>query len=716
MISNSVFSPGENCWKVAEASQMAVIIDCENFYRAIYEAFVRARKSIFIVGWDIDSRIRLLRNQDAEEASYPTLVRDLLKQKAEENPELQIYLVRWDSSVAFLSFREVWPEGVWQKYMPDNIQVVLDSTIPVGGSQHQKLIVVDDEVAFSGGMDIAVQRWDTRAHEPHAKQREDCTGSYPPYHDVQSVMAGPVVEHLAELVRWRWNRIASSPAIELGKAGDYTYLPPAWPPSVEPLMSRVSTAIARTIPEMQDTSLCEEVESMLLRLVKHARSFIYIENQFVSYLPLAKAINQCLRENPELQVIIVSSYKPKGLAEQESYWAGRIEFKKLLMRNVNPHQVRLAYSSVVDAQGEREYKLIHSKLMFIDDAYMVVGSANLNKRSMSMDTECDVIFEGETEQQKRAIAAARNDLLAEHCGESVDTVEEYFQQADPLSKLMQPSSEQCYQLLPEEDQKFTDGSWKAIVDPILDPDEPIIEGLNTPMGEQIPVRNPPHKWVLFSGLALILGVVVAVAVWGVQFLPEDYSRETLTQMLEHNSQNKLLAFCLVLVVFVFTGFLFVPVTVVTLAVAAVYGPWFGVLFSITGALASAVVMFFIGHLLGDAGLRNLGGPKVQAVNDKLANATVFGVAVLRMVPIAPYTLVNLVAGISSLRFSVFVIGSLIGVSPALIANSLVGDSLFQLFTNPSDQAVIYLVAGVLTWIALLLAAHKLSRRNKFRDS
>lgn len=716
MPDNTLFSPGDNCWKVAESDHMSVVIDCENFYRAVHEAIVRARKSIFIVGWDIDSRIELLRGKEAERPDYPVLVRDLLKQKAEKNPDLQIYLVRWDSSVAFFTWREVWLEEVWKTDMPDNVHIVLDATIPLGGSQHQKLIVIDDEIAFSGGMDIALQRWDTRDHLPHNSERKDCSGEYAPYHDVQSVMSGPVVTHLAELVRWRWNRIANESAIAIDMPDNDGALPFGWPPSVKPLMSGVTTAIARTIPAMSDTEPAVEVERILFDLITQAKQFIYIENQFVSYLPLADALNEQLRHNPDLQAMIASSYKPKGAAEQESYWAGRIEFKKRLLADINPDRVCMAYSSIVDEHGEREYKLIHAKLLFIDDTYMVVGSANLNKRSMALDTECDVIFRADSAEQREVIAGVRNDLLAEHCGESMERVRQMFANGDLLPQLMQPSKNSIYELQPVEDEQFTDGVWKNLVDPILDPAEPIIEGLNTMSGDKLPVPNPPHKWVILSGLAFIIAAVVGLLVWGFQMLPEDFSRDTLTRLLEDHSQNGLWALSLVMGVFVFTGFLFIPVTMVTLAVAAVYGPWFGLVYSIFGSLASAALMFGIGQLLGDTGLRNLGGPKVQMVNEKLGKATIPGMVVLRMVPIAPYTFVNLVAGISSLQFSIFMVGSLLGLLPALLANSLVGDSLYQLFTNPSRQAVTYLVAGVLAWILLLVAAHWYSRRTSAKES
>ena len=118
-------------------------------------------------------------------------------------------------------------------------------------------------------------------------------------------------------------------------------------------------------------------------------------------------------------------------------------------------------------------------------------------------------------------------------------------------------------------------------------------------GDKAPVRNPPHKWVLLFSLALIIGAVIALLAWGFQFLPEDFSCETLTQLLQNRSANALWAFGLVVGVFVFTGFMFIPVTMVTLAVAAVYGPWLVELCSITGAQVSTWRVWG-GHCLASA--------------------------------------------------------------------------------------------------------------------
>jgi len=449
---------------------------------------------------------------------------------------------------------------------------------------------------------------------------------------------------------------------------------------------------------------------MLLDLIAAAQKFLYIENQFVAYPDIARAINRQLREKPELKVLIISSYKPKGTAESESYWAGRIEFRKTVTEGVGEERVRIAYSSVDDGRGERVCKLIHAKVMVVDDRYLVVGSANISKRSMWLDTECDVTFHAQDEEQRAALAQLRNDLLAEHCGVAISDVAAAMEEANPLDALMGYSSRGRYELNPVNDEQFTDGSLKPFVDPVLDPQEPVISSVPFTDGEPQPVTNPPHKWVLLGGVFAIAALFIAVISWGLSFLPSDLDQESVKNLIEEYGRQQAWALPVVVAVFVLSGFLFLPVTVLTLAVAAVYGPWLGAVYSILGAVVSAVVMFFLGHLLGSSGLRNLGGPRVKTVDEKLANAGLVGVVLLRLVPVAPYTFINLVAGVSSLPLGVFALGTLIGVTPALLANSLVGDSLFQILTNPSDEAKLYLAGGAVAWILLIVFSHWASRR------
>ena len=80
--SGSIFKQGENCWVTSTATFASPLIDCANYYRALHSSIVKAKHSIFIVGWDIDSRIRLLRGEEEAQSEAPSVVSDLLAWKA----------------------------------------------------------------------------------------------------------------------------------------------------------------------------------------------------------------------------------------------------------------------------------------------------------------------------------------------------------------------------------------------------------------------------------------------------------------------------------------------------------------------------------------------------------------------------------------------------------------------------------------------------------
>ena len=87
--------------------------------------------------------------------------------------------------------------------------------------QHQKIVVVDDAVAFSGGLDLTTRRWDTRAHRLDDPGRVDLAGvPYAPFHDVQAIVDGKAAAALAELARVRWAHGACARAPPIRPVGD----------------------------------------------------------------------------------------------------------------------------------------------------------------------------------------------------------------------------------------------------------------------------------------------------------------------------------------------------------------------------------------------------------------------------------------------------------------------------------------------------------------
>ncbi len=197
----SFFNPGENCWQVMTTDRAAFLVDGEDYYRAVSEAFEAAQRSIYILGWDVDSRVRLCRDSEEEETFG-----QLLNRLARDNPQLKIYVLEWDFAVFYSLEREFWSLFSIGWMTHERVHFELDDSHPAGASQHQKIIVVDDHLAFVGGFDLASFRWDTSEHRPQHPQRCDNDTQYGPVHDVQMLVTGEIAQELGELARWRWER------------------------------------------------------------------------------------------------------------------------------------------------------------------------------------------------------------------------------------------------------------------------------------------------------------------------------------------------------------------------------------------------------------------------------------------------------------------------------------------------------------------------------
>ncbi len=678
---------------------MSVLIDCANFYRALQDSISKAKTSIFILGWEIDSGTHLLRGSEERESKIPSKIVDLLANKAKENPALQVYLVRWDASVAFPYDRELMPEGAWTLNTPANVSIFVDNMIPLGGSHHQKIILIDDELVFTGGMDIARERWDERHHDPEDILRTDFRGPYRPYHDVQVVMDGPITQVFSQIVRWRWSRVSGYEAWPAPETKEETNSedkteklgsPVAcWPSDFPPQARDILCAVARTLPEFKDEPKIQEVQSMYLAIIQNAQEFIYIENQFLTCLEIARALNQRLKEKSGLRIILISSYDPQGFLEQEGLWAERIQFRSDLTQGISNSRFLFVCTGMTDRFGKDNYKRIHSKVFIVDDHHLVVASSNLNNRSMALDTECDVIFQSDDTAGQSFIAQTRNDLLGEHCGRNPQEVAQFLAQGRELSELLEPIRPHAYHLREINDSQFTQRYFKKIAQRIADPKVPLINLAR-------PWRNPKGHRLLF-GLAVFISLSLF---W--YFMKESIQGigQNDIQLFLERSRASDWALPLVCLAYVVGGFIFFPVTLLSLLVAGVFGPIRGPVYGLIGSLLSAAVMFGIGNWVGSKGLRNLLGGKVQSIDHHLQKSGVLGVILIRLVPIAPFSLVNLAAGISSIRFGDFLLGSFLAFIPFLLVKGVLGDSMLQVLLNPSRQNIYYLILGFLLWIGV----------------
>ena len=186
-----VLRTGRNVWRQEQATRAAVLVDGANYFGALREAMLQARETIHIAGWDLDSRMKLVGESGTAEDGLPETLAAFLTALVARNPRLRIRLLLWDYSVMFAFERELAPIFSFMWATPRQIEFCFDDALPIGASHHQKIVVIDDRMAFSGGLDITGRRWDTSAHLPEDTRRLDPAGTaYAPFHDVQMALDG----------------------------------------------------------------------------------------------------------------------------------------------------------------------------------------------------------------------------------------------------------------------------------------------------------------------------------------------------------------------------------------------------------------------------------------------------------------------------------------------------------------------------------------------
>ncbi len=415
---SDVLKVGHTCWRLETADRFSVIIDAEQYFLAARDAMLQARKSIMLVGWDFDARIRLATADNTEE--LPVKLGEFVLWLVKQQPQLEIRLLQWNSGTIRNLFRgaNAWYFLRWK--MHRRITARMDSVHPPIAAHHQKLLVVDDSIAFCGGIDMTTHRWDTRAHADVEPGRVSPWGTQlPPWHDLSSIFDGDAARAIGDLCRLRWTRACGE------------VLPPVqseatkWPQNVPPLAGPVQIGIARTRPEMPDQDPHREIEALHVKMIERAQTLIYAENPYFASRRVASALARRLEEPNGPEVVIVNPAQSSGWLEGLAMDTARARLMAAL-RPLDRHK-RLGLFHPVTAGEQPIY--VHGKLMIVDDRLLRIGSANFNNRSMRLDTECDVALDAGQDPSgalAQTVRDLRNNLLAEHLGTTQEHVAETY--------------------------------------------------------------------------------------------------------------------------------------------------------------------------------------------------------------------------------------------------------------------------------------------------
>ncbi len=417
---------GQTCWRTARANHAALLVDMEDYFVAVKAAMREARHSIHFLNWAFEQETFLEPGPNCT-GDEGDRIGNFLKDLAGAKPDLDIRILCWDSAMPVAATQRFFPFADRAAFRGTRVKFVLDGKLPAGASHHQKMVVIDDAVAFCGGGDIGPDRWDTTAHADDDPRREKTRRDHRDFdsrHEVMGVVDGDAAVMLAEVFRARWlratgERIDPSPQV-----------PPPWPACVKPDFEDIAVGAARTHGAWRQYPQVREAEALHVASIQAARRVIYMENQYFTAPLIAEALAARLREAHGPEVMLISTEHSPSYFDQATMDKTRLDF--------------IAHLNAADAFGRfRAYSpvttlgrtiIVHAKLTLIDDRLLRIGSANINNRSMGFDTECDLCIEAQEDSVQAArIAQLRTHLLAHWLGCPDETITQAVRAAGSLT-------------------------------------------------------------------------------------------------------------------------------------------------------------------------------------------------------------------------------------------------------------------------------------------
>jgi len=697
----TLFEPDRNCWRVTKADRAAFLVDAENYFSAFAKAAMRASRSIIILAWDFDSRTPL--SCEREAGGPPALLGDFLNFLVRRKHHLNIYVLDWDYPMVYGTDREIPPVYGLGWRPRHRVHLRYDNTHPVASSHHQKVVVIDDAVAFAGGLDLTNRRWDTCEHRADEPRRLANGSPYPPFHDAMLMVSGQSAQALGELARGRWRNATGEDIPAVPGIGD------PWPEEIVPDVTDVTVAISRTIPGTPTQAEVREVEALYLDMIASARRQIYIENQYFTAQRIGEALAARLEESDGPEVVLVVRLLSHGWLEEKTMEVLRTKLIKRL-READRWKRFGVYFPHVPALKEGTCVDVHSKIMVVDDEWVRIGSANICNRSMGADTECDLAIEaGGDRATAAAIRDFRDGLLAEHLAVTVPKVRDALSREGSMNgaiRALQGNGRTLSAL-----QDLPDISDAVIgVASLADPERPV--SLDKLIEEFAP-NMAPSKSGFRWGIALMTIVVLAGLLLAWRFTP-------LAQLATpdniigwaHDFAGRWWAPLLVILAYTPACFVMFPRPLITLFAIVAFGTKIGVVYAVIGVMLSAEMTYLAGRLFDRGTVRRVAGEKLNRVSEVLRRRGLLAVTALRLVPAGPFAVVGLVAGAIRIKLWHYTVGTAIGLVPGTLATLMIGDQLEAGIQDPSTINYWPVVGAVVVFAAAAFAGRRWFLNNK----
>lgn len=418
MALENMLVPGKTCQRIENADGLRIIFEGRDYFRAVKEAMLNAKKTIMMIGWDFDTRIEF--EPDEQTLDGPNQLGEFLSWLSTERDHVQLYMLKWDMGAMQSIMRGMVPIAVRPMRFSDNFHFHLDSTHPVGAAHHSKIIIIDDQIAFCGGIDMTAGRWDTCDHldEQPCRTLPGESEMPKPWHDATVAVSGDIACALGDIARERWLRATGETLPPPQCDND-----PVWP-DLDLTWNNVPVAVARTFPGFENFDEVREIEALYLEAIARAEDTLYIESQYLASAKLVHAMTERLQEEDGPEIVLVLPRNAEGWLRQKAMDGARVRMLEHLWAHDRYHRFAAYYP--VTQSGEPIY--VHAKILIVDNELIRVGSSNLNNRSMGFDTETDLAIEAaqcdEPDAIRESITGLRNGLVSEHLGVSEDALKQ----------------------------------------------------------------------------------------------------------------------------------------------------------------------------------------------------------------------------------------------------------------------------------------------------
>lgn len=669
----------------ANAERLSILIDAHDYFAALEEMLREARHRVLIMGWDLDLRVRLRPGSDSRAFG------DLIIECLERHSDLQVYCLIWSLIGLRAGDRELPPfNRRWSDH--PRLHFRYDVERPIESALHEKLVVIDEAVAFVGCTDISRERWDVRGHDrsvEHLRVNPDGT-PYRPHHDLQAVMDGPVVRRFGEHFARAWKRVTDEFPHEVASPSGGEV---RWPSGAPVGFERPLVHLSRTAPPFEETPAIDEVRRTVEAIIARARRLLYIEMQYLTSAVVGRALCARLAATDPPHVLLVLPEHANTTIERHVMWPLQNEQLCRLLEHDRQDRLRVVFPALPEGHGEL---MLHSKLTIADDEVLHLGSANFNERSMSVDTELDFTVCARDARTRAAVADLRHRLVAEHLGLSP---EEIAADGDDPRRLFE-------RVAHHEHRRPGLHRYRIESDPTAS--RPLIRaGLADPTTlygafemNTLGLDAGQVRKRLWTGLATIALACIGLALLWTLTPAEEWFRSWL---LERGAERSAPAIAGVIAALTAASLVMMPITLITIVCFVLLGPWLGMASALAISLGSAAIGYGLGRRLDERWLERLAGSRLEALRAKLANAShgVPLVVAIRFLPIAPFTAVNLAIGAARIRFAHFMVGSFLGLLPGKLLIAVFADRALRLIENPSWQSVLAaaLVAGVMITLA-----------------